>query len=439
MLKRTVEETIAKNALCTHNDTLLVALSGGADSVALLHILCKLGYKCKALHCNFHLRGAESDRDEEFVRNLCRQMDIELKINHFNTLSYSEEKGISVEMAARELRYEWFNQCIGQGVGNKIAVAHHKDDNVETFLINLTRGSGLYGLKGISIKNGNIIRPLLDVSRSEIISYLKETDQKFVTDSTNLKNEYTRNKIRLDIIPLFEKINPSFKNNVSNTIRHLKEALRIYENAINASITEILNNNRIDIRKLKETTSPQTVLFEILYPLGFNPSQINEIFLSTEKQSGKRFISHSHEVIKDREHLIIKEKNCRKENIIIPFESELTTSKGTLTRKSIERKNDFHIIKDKRTAYIDKEKIHGNLKIRRCETGDSFVPLGMKGTKKISDFLTDIKKSIIEKEETLLLTDDRNIIWVIGERLDDRYKITDNTRFVEVISINQKI
>lgn len=436
MLKRIVEDTIKENFLCSKSDIILVALSGGADSVALLRILFELGYNCKALHCNFHLRGKESDRDETFVKELCNKLNIELEIKHFNTTEYATENGISIEMAARDLRYEWFNQCIKQGKGNYVAVAHHKDDNVETFLINLTRGSGLNGLKGIKIKNNHIIRPLLNVSRSEIIAYLDSIKQKYVIDSTNLENEYIRNKIRLDIIPLFEKINPSFKDSITKTQQHIKEAISIYDDSIKKSISDVLDGNRISIRKLEEQVSPQTVLFEIFHPLGFNPTQISDIYASIKGQSGKRFISHNYEVIKDRDFLIF-EKTDKKNDIRIPFEDSAETSSGILKMKCT-TKEKFSLIKDKNTACIDKSKIKGRLYIRKWEKGDSFIPLGMKGKKNVSDFLTDIKKNIIEKEKTLVLTDDENIIWIIGERIDDRYKITDKTEIIEIISLDTK-
>lgn len=436
MLKRIVEDTIKENFLCSKSDIILVALSGGADSVALLRILRELDYNCKALHCNFHLRGKESDRDETFVKELCNKLNIELEIKHFNTTEYATVNGISIEMAARDLRYEWFNQCVKQKKGNYVAVAHHKDDNVETFLINLTRGSGLNGLKGIKIKNNHIIRPLLNVSRSEIIAYLDYIEQKYVIDSTNLENEYIRNKIRLDIIPLFEKINPSFKDSITKTQQHIKEAISIYDDSIKKSISDVLDGNRINIRKLEEQISPQTVLFEIFHPLGFNPTQISDIYASIKGQSGKRFISHNYEVIKDRDFLIF-EKTDKKNNIRIPFENSAETSSGILKRKYTTKEN-FNLVKDKNTACIDKSKIQGQLYIRKWEKGDSFIPLGMKGKKNVSDFLTDIKKNIIEKEKTLVLTDDENIIWIIGERIDDRYKITDKTEIIEIISLDIK-
>lgn len=439
MLKRKVEDTINEHTLFTHNDVVLVALSGGADSVALLYLLHELKYDCKALHCNFHLRGTESDRDERFVRRLCEDMGVQLMVRHFDTKEYASQKHISIEMAARELRYDWFDECIKEKVGNVVAVAHHNDDNVETFLINLTRGSGLNGLKGMRFKNEYIVRPLLKVARSEIISYMKSNGYDYVTDSTNLQNEFTRNKLRLDIIPLFEKINPSFKTCIAETANRLSEVYSIYNSSIENAIGKVLSEGKINIPELLKQISPQTVLFEILYPLGFNSCQIEDIFLSLSRQSGRKFYSIDYELVKDRDFLIINKLNDSRFE-----ESELVgnivnTPFGYVEIRDVEKGGDFKINPDRNVAYIDKDKIIGTLKLRKWKNGDSFIPLGMKGRKNISDFLTDLKKSLVDKDRTLLVTDDKNIIWVVGERLDDRYKIVDSTKHITVLSLKKTL
>lgn len=434
MFKTKVKETILDYCLFSQNSTILVALSGGADSVALLRVLHSLGYKCIALHCNFHLRGKESDRDETFVRKLCTDMDIRCLVRHFDTTQYAEEKGLSIEMAARELRYEWFDQCVEKHIGDVVAVAHHKDDNVETFLINLTRGSGINGLKGMRIRNGNIVRPLLNVSKKEILDYLKELNQDFVTDSTNLENEYTRNKMRLDIIPAFEKINPAFKETIIETIHKLAQTAEIYNQAIDQSRQRVMYGNEIDIAALNREISPVTVLFEILYPYGFNPAQVKDIYKTARGQSGKRFTSEKYEIIKDRTKLLIYPKKDNPEEIIkLNDDSTTEIPCGTLTKGTIAIESDFRIDPDKNTAYIDTDKIKGALHVRKWKHGDSFIPLGMKGKKNISDYLTDKKKNIIEKENTYILTDEENIVWIVGERLDDRYKITPKTKETTII------
>ena len=438
MLNRIVEDTIRANNLFTHSDIVLVALSGGADSVALLHTLHELKYKCKALHCNFHLRGEESDRDQKFAENLCSELGIEIHVKHFDTNEYASQKHISIEMAARELRYDWFEQCVSENYGKVVAVAHHEDDNVETFIINLTRGSGINGLKGMKIKNGNIVRPLLNIPRADILSYLESIGQEYVTDSTNLQNEYTRNKIRLDIIPLFEKINPSFKKSIAETAQRLSEAAQIYDYSIKKSIENVLYDNKIDIEKLKKEISAKTVLFEILYPKGFNQTQINNIYNTIDGQPGKKFFSSEYELIKDRTHLIINKINDKENKEEFILNDNIKLPIGTINISEKTKDNDFKISRDKKIACIDKDKINGCLRIRKWENGDKFQPIGMKGKKNISDFLTDIKKNITEKNNTYLLTDDHNIIWVIGERLDDRYKITDNTKRILTIALESE-
>ena len=232
MLKRKVRQYIERLKLLKSGDKTLVALSGGADSVALLRVLLELGYACETAHCNFHLRGEESDRDEAFVKDLCDKLKITLHIQHFDTLREAEEKGISVEMAARELRYSWFEELRKQTGCEQIAVAHHQDDSIETFLLNIIRGTGIKGLRGIQPKNGLVIRPLLCVSHEEILDYLKYLKQPFVTDSTNLQPDYTRNKIRLELLPMLESINPSVRQSILQTSGHLNEAYLIYNSEI---------------------------------------------------------------------------------------------------------------------------------------------------------------------------------------------------------------
>lgn len=437
MLRRKVEDTIIVHSLFSHSATILVALSGGADSVAMLRILKELGYNCKALHCNFHLRGNESDRDEQFVRNLCQETDTELLVTHFKTKEYAEQNKLSIEMAARELRYAWFEECVNNHTGDVVAIAHNSDDCVETFLLNLTRGTGINGLKGIKVKNGNIARPLLKCSRDEITAYLKSIGQEYMTDSTNLQNEYTRNKVRLDIIPLFEKINPSFKHSVLDTAERLAEAAAIYDNAIAQSKAQVYDGNCINIEKLKAQVSPPTLLFEILHPLGFNSSQINDILKSIDGQPGKKFISRDYEVTKDRDSLIITPTD-QEDEATVQLEEVTHFSKGTLLCQTTAKDEKFTINKDRNIALIDKSKIKGSLKLRKWRYGDNFVPLGMKGKKNISDYLTDRKISLKEKDRTYVITDDGNIVWIVGERIDDRYKITDRTKEITTISFMPK-
>ena len=252
MLKRKVRQFIEHQELLQKGDRILVALSGGADSVALLRVLLQLGYTCEAAHCNFHLRGEESNRDETFVRNLCQQLNIQLHVQHFDTTSYAKANGISIEMAARNLRYNWFEELRQETGCQWIAVAHHQDDSIETFLLNLIRGTGIKGLRGIQPKNGYVVRPLLCVNREEILDYLQHLGQPFVNDSTNQQHDYTRNKIRLDLLPLLETINPSIRESLLQTANHLNEVHLIYNKSVAACIAQVKDQQGIDIEKLRD-------------------------------------------------------------------------------------------------------------------------------------------------------------------------------------------
>ena len=277
MEKEKVAQYINRKQLLQPTDKVLVALSGGADSVALLRLLQASGYDCEAAHCNFHLRGAESDRDEAFVRQLCVKQQVPLHTVHFDTARTAEERHISIEMAARELRYGWFEEIRQKINADAIAVAHHQDDSVETLLLNLIRGTGINGLRGIRPKNGHIVRPLLCLERKEIISYLNRIGQDYVTDSTNLQDEYTRNKIRLNLLPMMQEINPSVKESILNTAEHLDGASAIYKQGIDEGIKRVRTAEGICIERLMQELAPATLLFEILYPLGFNTAQIRDI------------------------------------------------------------------------------------------------------------------------------------------------------------------
>ncbi|MBR4845992.1 MAG: tRNA lysidine(34) synthetase TilS, partial [Bacteroidaceae bacterium] len=288
-LLRQVQAYIQTEGLFSADDHLLVALSGGADSIALLRILLELGYSCVAAHCNFHLRGEESNRDEAFCQTLCKELNIELHVTHFDTTTYAQEKGISIEMAARELRYEWFEDLCRTYGYTRVAVAHHRDDSVETLLLNLVRGTGLAGLTGIRPINGRIVRPLLSLTRQKIIIYLEALGQEFVTDSTNLQDEYVRNKIRLQIIPLLKKINPQVSEKISETIQHLREVETIYKESIKEAIQRVTDDTLqiIHIPTLLAEVEPRIVLFEILHNRGFVSAQIDDIFRSLTAESGK--------------------------------------------------------------------------------------------------------------------------------------------------------
>lgn len=423
MLKQRIEKYINEKGLFGFDDRLIVALSGGADSVALLRVLLSLGYNCVAAHCNFHLRGKESDRDEAFVRKLCTEVSVPLEVVHFQTSDYARDNGLSIEMAARELRYGWFDEIRQKYKAAYIAVAHHKDDSVETFLLNLSRGTGINGLKGIMPKNGFIVRPLLEVGREDIMEYLSHLGQDYVTDSTNLENVYTRNKIRLDIIPLFKQINPSFCDSVSETASRLADVAAIYRQAIAESLERVMASaGSVSIEKLRKEVSPQAVLFEWLSPLGFNSAQIRDIERSLKSTSGKMFFTNEWMLLRDRECLVLKKKDADEENCRLVVK-KFSVDSGF----EVPRRNDI--------AYLDADKLSGELKLRKWQSGDRFVPFGMKGFKKVRDYLRDRKLSLFEKEKVMVVTSGDEIVWLVNERTDNRFRVDSNTKNVLELEI----
>ncbi|MEG1545720.1 MAG: tRNA lysidine(34) synthetase TilS [Bacteroidaceae bacterium] len=433
MFNDVIARYIERETLFTLKDKVLVALSGGADSVALFRSLLALGYECEAAHCNFHLRGEESDRDENFVRMLCGEYHIPLHLVHFDTLIYADEHHLSVEMAARELRYDWFELMRKQTNSAVVAVAHHRDDSVETFLLNLMRGTGINGLKGIRSQNGFIVRPLLDVDRESILCYLSDLHQPYITDSTNLQDEYTRNKIRLNLIPLMETINPSVKESISAVASRLSEAALIYNKGIEDGKIRVMDKEGIVIDLLLCEPSPKALLFEILHPLGFNASQLNDVYCSLRGQSGKRFLSKEWSLIKDRTHLLLRSLNddCSSELQLLQSTDKLP-SFLSMSRRAFT--SDFIIPKDKNIACLDADKLHFPLSIRYWQQGDKFVPFGMKGKKKVSDYLTDRKYSLYDKERLFVLCSGEEIVWLVGERADNRFKVDETTREICLIT-----
>ena len=417
----------------------LVALSGGADSVCLLLTMKRLGYTIEAVPCNFHLRGEESDRDEEFCKQLCEREQIPFHTIHFDTKTYAEVHKVSIEMAARELRYNYFEQLRKAIDAEAILVAHHMNDSVETLLMNLIRGTGIHGLQGIKPRNGNIIRPLLCVSRKEIVEWLEEIGQDYVTDSTNLEDDVTRNKLRLNIIPLLEEINPAASENIAKTALRMVEAGKVFDDSMNGIVEDITHGSTddwvsIDKEKLNDSPSKEYALHTILSPYHFSPAQIEEIALSDYSQSGKSWESSTHQLVIDRKALLLRKRD---ENACRPFRipetgtyviSETKDKTERISIKEVVVDDVFKISKERDTITLDAEKVRFPLTVRRVETGDRFIPFGMKGSKLVSDYLTDRKKNAFEKQEQLVLLDaEGNILWLIGERPDARCCITKNT------------
>lgn len=429
-----VKQYIIENQLLTDNSKVIVGVSGGADSVALLDILHSLKLECIVAHCNFHLRGEESNRDAFFVEELCQKYNLKYERIDFDTEAYAEIHSISIEMAARELRYDWFEQIRVIHLADKIAVAHHRDDSVETILLNLIRGTGIRGLTGIAPQNGNIIRPLLCLTRSDILDYLKERGLNYVDDSTNNEDLYTRNKIRLKIIPLLETINPSVKDSIIRTAEHLSQVENIYKFYIQQVKADVFKDDSINISTLIRYLEPEAILYELLSPYNFNTATVRQIFESLISQSGKVFYSETHKLVKDRELFLIKKReNLSVESFTIQQDETDISYPIQMTIETVKADESLTIEKDKNLLYLDKNKVTFPLTIRRWHQGDWFIPFGMKGKKKVSDYFTDRKYNLFEKEEAWLLCSGNNIIWIIGERSDERYKIDQNTE--EVIKI----
>lgn len=421
MNQQKIAQYINHYQLFQPEDKILVALSGGADSVALLRLLLSMNYVCEAAHCNFHLRGEESDRDETFVRQICKEQGITLHMIHFDTEREAQAQHISIEMAARELRYSWFEKLRKEHNAAVIAIAHHQDDSVETLLLNLIRGTGINGLRGIRPKNGRIVRPLLCVDREEIIDYLKNIGQSYVTDSTNLQDEYTRNKIRLNLLPMMQEINPSVKESILNTAAHLDDATAIYKKGIEEGKQRIQTVEGIDIERLMQEPAPKTLLFEILNPLGFNSAQVKDIYHALSGQPGKVFNAPLWRVLKDRKFLLIE-----------PWKE---STQPILKTEELLYTPDFIIPRDKNTACFDADKLTPPLTLRLWQQGDSFMPFGMKGRKKVSDYLTDRKFSLLRKQQQWALCCGENLVWLVGERTDNRFRIDENTKKILKISI----
>jgi tRNA(Ile)-lysidine synthase len=434
-----VQKFIQSEKLLPHNAKVIVGLSGGMDSMVLLDLLVLLEYRCIAAHCNFHLRGAESDRDADFVRKWCKNTDIPFTSIDFDTTGYAEDRKISIEMAARELRYEWFEILRKQYEADAIAVAHHRDDSVETVLLNLIRGTGIKGLSGISPRNGYVVRPLLTVSRSEIEDYIIERELPYVTDSTNDQDIYLRNYLRLNVIPKLEVVNPSVKESIIRTSKNISEAEKIYSESIREYIDVVFINDKINIPMLKKTASPQSVLFELLSPLGFTSSTIEDIFQSMDSTPGKVFLSDRYRVIKDRSDFILEKITSdiiSDEHDLIEEESkEITFPVRFNLRKE---KTPVKIEKKKNILYADADKLKFPLIMRRWKAGDWFIPFGMNGKKKLSDYFTDRKFSLKDKKEAWVILSGENIVWIVNERSDNRYKITDESKNIFIIEYVDK-
>lgn len=418
----------------------LLAVSGGIDSMVMMYLFNSYNTSCSIAHCNFQLRGDESDADETFVREQASKLYYKIFVSRFETKEYAEENHLSIQMAARELRYNWFNKLLKAHQFDYLAVAHNSDDAMETFFINLGRGSGIGGLTGIRPVTGTIIRPLVFTSRSEIEAYATEKQIPHREDSSNASDKYMRNYIRHKIIPAFKEIFPHFRETMAQNLNRLADASFLYSQALQGELANLVHQNNnliyIDISKLLQTQVPKTILYEILKDYGFSSAMVDDIFHVANAIPGKYFCSATHKLVKDRDYYILSRLETDTQNRF--YIEEGTTSIEhpiNLRFEELAKAPDFIIEKDSSVALLDFDKIEYPLMLRKWQTGDYFVPLGMTDMKKISDFFIDNKLSVIEKEETWLLTSGNQIVWIVGKRIDNRFKITENTTKLLRISL----
>lgn len=433
-----IADFIEKQHLLNKDKRYLVAVSGGADSVCLLLAMHRLGYQMEAVHCNFHLRGEESQRDEQFVVNLCKKLNTELHLIHFDTTTYASIHQVSIEMAARELRYRYFEQLRKDVKADGICVAHHQDDSVETILLNMLRGTGIHGLTGIKARNGYILRPLLCVSRKEIISWLEEQQQDFVTDSSNLEANVVRNKIRLNVIPQLKAINPNACQQILHTAQRLQEAALVYDETMRETLSRLKNNDSIGVAALLKEPSPESILFEWLAPLGFAPKTIENICQGLPTlHAGRVWQSDSHQLTYSQGRLLVEPVQAELPTLRIPESGTYVFNDTAKIR--IEHMTGRHIEKDPTKASLDGNKVLYPLTLRPIQEGDRFQPFGMKGTKLVSDYLTDHHVNVFEKRRTLVLCDrNGDILWLVNHRPDARFCITDLSQETVLFSFFNK-
>ncbi len=415
---------------------ILVACSGGLDSIVLAYVLHQSGFGITLAHCNFSLRGEESDGDEEFVVSLSKKWKVPVFTQTFDTIGYAKKNHLSTQMAARQLRYTWFLELSEILNIEYIATAHHLDDDLETFLINTTRGTGLKGLTGIPEINGKIVRPLLPFSREEIQHFANENGINWREDSTNASTKYLRNKIRIEVIPKLKEENEQVLQNFKNTRNHLKDSQSLIEDYIGLvykiAIEEIADGYRINIEKLKSLPNTKALVYELLHP--FNFKEWGDVYHLLDAQSGKQVVSETHILLKDREYLYLKSRvSSENEKRTIFLISEGTTSIEEPIHLTFERVKEISET-DTNTIFVDAGKLQFPLVLRKWEDGDVFYPFGMQGKKKLSKFFKDEKLSLFSKEKIWLLCSDNQIVWIIGLRANNRFKFTPKT--TQLVKIN---
>lgn len=431
---------VKEKQLFEQNQKVLLAVSGGIDSMVLLHLFEKSAFEYGIIHCNFQLRDSESDGDEQFVRSQVLNHGVPAFFERFETKEFAQLNGISIEMAARELRYDYFEKIRVEHNFDFIATAHHLDDLIETFFLNLSRKTGIKGLTGIKEKTGNIIRPMLFTDRQEIENFASQNFIDFREDSSNNEIVFQRNFLRHNILPLFSELNSSFKKNILGSIENLKDAEQVYSGFLEEEKMKVVrysqNEVEILIDSLLDVSFPKLLLFEILSEYNFNSVVVGEIFNSIQTDSGKQFYSKTHRVVKDRNLLFITSIEEKEERIFYIEKDDIELFEPLNLNLEKLPAIDFKISKESNIACLDLEFLEFPLLIRKWRQGDYFQPLGMTGLKKLSDFFIDEKIPLHEKENIWILCSGKKIIWIMGHRIDNRFKITSETKQVFKIEMN---
>jgi tRNA(Ile)-lysidine synthase len=432
-----LQEYIDKQRLFTTENKLLLAISGGIDSVVMLHLLHRLGYNIHAAHMNFQLRAEESDADEEFVRNVCKHLKVELEVKRVDVEKLKSDEKISTQMAARKLRYDWFQEILEVKKLDYLVTAHHADDSIETVLINILRGTGIGGLKGI-VHNDIALRPMLCFSRDEIEDYARVNHIHWREDSSNSKDDYLRNKLRLNIMPQLDKIAHQWRANVLKLSEDIEMSEKILDNHFHEHEKIIFNDSKFNIAEIKEREDGAWLFRKSLLQYNFSHGTIDDILMNIDVLSGAIFYSSTHRLIKDRESFILETLQVHDALKEISIASDLSvTNQGELLI-------DLSIIENTGTAinferayiYLDYDKLEFPLHIRHWQSGDWFIPFGMKGKKKLSDFFIDEKYNIQQKENTFVLVSGNIIAAILNVRLDERFKISSSTQKILKIKIH---
>ncbi|MGS4345244.1 tRNA lysidine(34) synthetase TilS [Myroides odoratus] len=418
---------------------LLLAVSGGIDSVVLLHVCHRIGLNVAVAHCNFHLRDEDSNEDQAFVQEQCQILQVPCFVQEFDTNQYATTNKVSIQVAARALRYQWFEEIIQQKSYRYLLTGHHLDDSIETFFINFSRGTGIEGLLGIPEKTAYIRRPLLAFTRAEIEAYAKANQLAWREDYTNAQTKYLRNKIRKNILPVFKEINPQLEQTFQQTIGFLKEAHQMTEDASRMMFDKVVLKQGEDLlfplRELGELSLPKAYLYKWLEPYGFKAW--NDIADLLQAETGKKILSEKYCLLKDRGYLLLRLKSKGMEDAEDTFyvqENQTVSKPISLTTTNYER-SEVELIADPLCAYLDRDKLQFPLLIRKPKKGDYFVPFGMKGTKRISKYIKDEKMTQIEKENLWLLCSGDTIVWIIGSRMDERFKVRNTTTNVLKIKL----